>query len=262
MTLNIGMGTIKQVCELAVRAGEEIMKVYNSDFAIESKEDSSPVTEADRRAEALITKAIREEITDVIPIVGEEAVSDGQIPDVAGQPFWLIDPLDGTKEFIKRGKEFTVNIALIEIGLPMLGVVHLPATGDTFWGSRMGSFATIAGSAPKQIACRPAPTDGLIAMVSRSHKTPQVDEFLSGFTIKKEISASSSMKFCRIATGQADLYPRFGRTMEWDTAAGHAVVRFAGGSVRKTDGSELMYGKPDFENPDFIVSGAENSSEH
>lgn len=262
MTLNIGMGTINQVCELALRAGEEIMQVYRGDFAVETKDDASPVTEADRRAEYLITKAIRAEITDAFPIVGEEAVSEGRTPDVTGQPFWLIDPLDGTKEFVKRGKEFTVNIALIEIGLPMLGVVHLPATGDMFWGSRYGSFAVVAGGAPRQIACRPAPADGLIAMVSRSHRTPEVDGFLADYRIKKEISAGSSMKFCRIATGQADLYPRFGRTMEWDTAAGHAVVRFAGGSVRKTDGNELMYGKPEFENPDFIVSGAEDSSTH
>ncbi|MCG8511760.1 MAG: 3'(2'),5'-bisphosphate nucleotidase CysQ, partial [Rhodospirillales bacterium] len=189
MTLNIGMGTIKQVCELATRAGKEIMEAYESDFAVEAKDDSSPVTEADRRAEALITKAIREEITDVFPIVGEEAVSEGRIPEVMGQPFWLIDPLDGTKEFIKRGKEFTVNIALIEIGLPMLGVVYLPATGDMFWGSRYGSFATVAGSAPRQIACRPVPTDGIVAMVSRSHKTPAVDEYLADFNVKKEISA-------------------------------------------------------------------------
>jgi 3'(2'), 5'-bisphosphate nucleotidase len=260
VTLNIGMGLIKQVCEMATRAGEEIMEVYRTDFAVEAKDDNSPVTEADRRAEALITDAIRAEITDAFPIVGEEAVSEGHAPNVTGQPFWLIDPLDGTKEFVKRGKEFTVNIALIEIGLPMLGVVHLPATGDTFWGSRYGSFATVAGGAPRQIACRAMPSEGIVAMVSRSHKTPEVDKYLADLKIGKEISAGSSMKFCRVAMGQADLYPRFGRTMEWDTAAGHAVVRFAGGRVCKTDGTELMYGKPEFENPDFIVSGAETQS--
>ncbi|MBL6946381.1 MAG: 3'(2'),5'-bisphosphate nucleotidase CysQ [Rhodospirillales bacterium] len=233
------------------------MEVYDSDFAVESKNDNSPVTEADRRAEALITDAIRKDITDVFPIVGEEAVSDGIIPDVTGQPFWLLDPLDGTKEFIKRGTEFTVNIALIEIGIPVLGVVHVPATGDTYWGSRYGSFATTGGSAERQIFCRPQPDDGVVAVVSKSHKTPEVDEYLKQFTVRKEIGAGSSLKFCRLATGNADLYPRMGRTMEWDTAAGHAVLRFAGGKVLTLEDKELFYGKSGFENPDFVASGAD-----
>ena len=257
MTVNLGLGTIQQLCDLSVRAGREIMDVFQSDFAVESKDDASPVTEADRRAEAVITEAIRREITDAFPIVGEEAVSAGHIPEIAEGPFWLVDPLDGTKEFVKRGKDFTVNIALIEIGIPIFGVVHLPATGDTFWGSRAGAFATVAGSAARKISCRPCPTDGVTALVSRSHRTPEVDAYLANYTVNKEISAGSSLKFCRVATGEADLYPRFGRTMEWDTAAGHAVLRFAGGHVHTVEGRELTYGKPGFENPDFIASGIE-----
>lgn len=253
MTLNIGLGLIDQICELSARAGREIMDIFNRGFDVETKDDGSPVTEADQRAETLITDAIRGQITDAFPIVGEEAVAAGHIPEVAGQPFWLIDPLDGTKEFINRRKEFTVNIALIETGLPVLGVVHCPASGDTYWGSRNGAFATIAGGAPRPIACRQPEEDGVIALVSRSHRTPEVDAYLSRFTVRKEISAGSSVKFCRVATGEADLYPRFGRTMEWDTAAGHGVLRFAGGHVRTTEGAELTYGKPGFENPDFIA---------
>ncbi len=257
MTVNIGLGTIKRVCDLSILAGREIMNVYREGFSVETKDDDSPVTVADQRAETLITKAIREEITDAYPIVGEEAVSAGIIPDVTGQPFWLIDPLDGTKEFIRRGKDFTVNIALVELGVPVFGVVHTPATGDIFWGSRNGAFAMVAGGAARQIFCRPSPAEGVTALVSRSHRTPEVDAYLAHFTVAKEISAGSSLKFCRVALGEADLYPRFGRTMEWDTAAGHAVLRFAGGHVHTVEGRELAYGKPEFENPDFIASGLE-----
>lgn len=256
MTLNIGQGLIRQLCDLANLAGKEIMEVYNGGFDVETKGDGSPVTVADQRAEALITRTIREEISDKIPIVGEEAVSDGKIPEVGSEPFWLVDPLDGTKEFINKRKEFTVNIALIELGLPVFGVVHCPATGDTYWGSRAGAFASIARNAPRPIACRQPDDDGIIALVSRSHRAPEIDEFLATLPIKKEISAGSSVKFCRIAKGEADIYPRVGRTMEWDTAAGHAVLRFAGGSVRTEDGAELGYGKPGFENPNFIAGNA------
>ena len=255
MTPDISLRLIDQVRDIAVRAGREIMAVYNSDFQVDAKDDKSPVTEADRRAEALITEAIRGEVSDAFPIVGEEAVADGHIPNVSGDPFWLVDPLDGTKEFIGRRTEFTVNIALIELGLPVLGVVHLPATGDVYWGSRHGAFAVTDGSAPQTIGCRQAPAEGLIAIVSRSHRSPEIDEYLAPFKISKEISAGSSMKFCRVATGAADLYPRLGRTMEWDTAAGHAVLRFAGGSVRTLEGEELRYGKPEFENPHFVARG-------
>ncbi len=255
MTINITNHFINQVRDLAARAGKEIMEIFNAGFTVETKADKSPVTEADRRAETLITNAIREEITSSFPIVGEEAVAAGNIPDVGGTPFWLVDALDGTKEFIKKGPEFTVNIALIENARPVLGVVHAPALKSAYWGSPLGAFAETGGSQPAAISCRRPPADGLVAFVSKSHKTPKVDDYLKQFTIKKEISASSSLKFCRLAAGRADIYPRFGRTMEWDTAAAHAVLAAAGGRVEKFDGAPLGYAKPGFENPDFVAFG-------
>jgi len=232
VTLAIGLRLIDQVRDLARLAAAEVMAVYNSDFKVEAKDDRSPVTEADRRAEILITEGIRREITDRILIVGEEATAEGGAPEVKGQPFWLIDPLDGTKEFVRKGTDFTVNIALIEAGRPVLGVIHVPASGDSFWGSRHGTFASMGGGRPRQIFCRPQPKDGVVAIVSRSHRTPETDEFLKRFTVTHEISVGSSLKFCRVAAGEADLYPRMGRTMEWDTAAGHAILRFAEASCR------------------------------
>jgi 3'(2'), 5'-bisphosphate nucleotidase len=253
--LNIGLGLAKQVVGIARRAGNEIMKIYRTDFDVQAKGDNSPVTKADRAAEEIITRAIREGITSTFPVVAEEAAAAGNMPDVEGRAFWLVDPLDGTKEFINRNGEFTVNIALIEHGKPVLGIVHLPATNVTYFGLNTGSFM-LKGSEPRvQIRCRAAPKAGLTALVSRSHKTPEVDIYLKDFKIASETSAGSSLKFCRVAEGVADIYPRLGRTMEWDTAAGHAVVRFASGVVRDLDGNELAYGKPGFENPHFVCAG-------
>ncbi len=257
MTLNIGLGLMRQVVELAKQAGEEIMKVYNSGFTVKTKADDSPVTQADRIAETLITETIKKKISAQFPVVGEEAFADGKVADVTGTPFWLVDALDGTKEFVKLGSEFTVNIALIDIGKPMLGVVHAPAINATYWGSCNGAFAETDGAQPRQINCRRRPGDGLVAMVSRSHRTPQVDEYLAQFTIKKEISSGSSIKFCQVAAGRADIYPRMGRTMEWDTGAGHAVLIYAGGQAKDLDGNILKYGKQGFENPSFVAMGVE-----
>lgn len=255
--LNIGLGLAKQIAGIAQRAGVEIMRIYRTDFDVEAKGDASPVTQADRVAEDIITRAIREGITSSIPIVGEEATADTGAPEVGTGPFWLVDPLDGTKEFINRNGEFTVNIALIEHAKPVLGVVHLPAQNVTYVGLNMGAFV-MKGNAPRvDIHCRAVPAEGLTALVSRSHRTPEIDGYLADFKIAHEASAGSSLKFCRVAEGAADIYPRLGRTMEWDTAAGHAVVRFAGGVVRDLDGNELSYGKPGFENPHFVVAGPE-----
>lgn len=256
MSITIDPGLVDSVRRIAIEAGDAIMEVYNSDFAVENKDDKSPVTEADRRAETLILDALRGDLRTPYPIVAEEEVASGRVPQVNGSPFWLVDPLDGTKEFIKRAGEFTVNIALIEGGRPQLGVVHVPALGDTYWGSPLGAFASFAGAGAQPIACRPVPAKGLVAVASRSHRNPELDEFLAQFDLAESISSGSSVKFCLVACGKADLYPRTGRTMEWDTAAGHAVVRFAGGSVTRMDGSELLYGKPGFDNPHFIVRGA------
>lgn len=257
MTVNISLSVIEKVTDIAKRAGRAIMEVYEKGTKVETKVDGSPVTEADRRAEDLILAAIRKEITADFPIVAEESVAAGRAPDLTGKtvPFWLVDPLDGTKEFISRNGEFTVNIALIDAGRPVLGVVHAPAINQTFVGSQYGTVAEMGGAAPRLVACRRPPAEGLSVLVSRSHKSPETDVFLSKFTVRKEVSAGSSLKFCRVATGLADLYPRLGRTMEWDTAAGHAVLRYAGGKVVKLDGGELFYGKPGYENPHFVAHG-------
>ena len=255
MVVNVTQTMVEQVRDIALRAGRTIMEVYNTDFAVEAKGDNSPVTEADRRADDLIVKAIREEITDAFPIVSEEAFQEGSALQVAQGPFWLVDPLDGTKQFVERRGEFTVNIALIDAGFPVLGIVHAPPTAATYWGSRNGAFAMTGGAPAQRIAVRKAPSTGLAVCVSRSHRTPQVDEYLKTFKVAEEISSGSSIKFCLVAAGRCDLYPRMGRTMEWDTAAGHAVVRFAGGSVDRLDGTPLTYGKVGFENPDFVVKG-------
>ena len=272
MSLDISADMVERVRDIALRAGEAILAVYNSDFAVDRKEDTSPVTEADRRAEVLILEAIRREVTDAFPIVAEEEMAEGAMTQINAGPFWLVDPLDGTKEFIKRQGEFTVNIALIENGRPQLGVVHAPAIGSTYWGSRHGAFATTGGARPWRIACRPMPEKGLVAVASKSHRdrdanphseanpkshrNPELEAFLAWFDLAESISSGSSIKFCLVAAGRADLYPRTGRTMEWDTAAGHAVVQFAGGSVTDMANRELTYGKPGFENPHFIVRGA------
>ncbi len=259
MTLNITLSMVETVGEIAKRAGAEIMNIYETDFAVDAKADASPVTEADRVAEALIVEALGREITSEFPVVAEEAFAAGVVPDIDGAAaFWLVDGLDGTKEFVKRNNEFTVNIALIETGRPLIGVVHAPAINATYWGSSYGTFAETDGAAARQVSCRPRPSGGLVAAVSRSHRGAEVDEFLSQFQIDKEIAAGSSLKFGLVATGRADLYPRLGRTMEWDIAAGHAVVRFAGGCVADLDGVEIGYGKPGFENPSFVAWGAES----
>jgi 3'(2'), 5'-bisphosphate nucleotidase len=256
MPLNITVGLSEQIGEIARRAGRVIMDIYRTDFDVEAKGDSSPVTKADKEAEDLIFRSIREGITSEYPMVGEEAASAGNIPDIAGRPFWIIDPLDGTKEFVSRNGEFTVNIALVENGLPVLGVVHLPVTDDTYIGTRAGSFAQYGGSGTAgQIQCRKPAADGLVAIASRSHGSEAVEKHLEGLPVKERIGAGSSLKFCRVAEGKADIYPRFGPTMEWDTAAGHAVLMYAGGEVVKEDGTPLQYGKPGFRNPFFIARG-------
>lgn len=243
---------INDLVAIAKRAGVAIMDIYKTDFAVETKDDNSPVTLADKAADSLILAALKDEIRTPFPIVTEETFQEGETTVDAAQPFWLIDPLDGTKQFVAKRGEFTVNIALIVKGAPVLGVVHAPAIDATYWGSPDGAFAEHGGMV-RAISVRPVPEDGLAAVVSRSHKTPETDAFLEHFTVTEEVSSGSSIKFCRIAEGAADIYPRFGRTMEWDTAAGHAVVTHAGGVVLKPGGTPLDYGKTGLDNPNFVV---------
>ncbi len=235
-------------------AGDVIMSIYATDFEVRGKSDESPVTEADEKAEAAILPALRK-LTPDIPIVSEEAASAGHIPDVAGR-FWLVDPLDGTKEFISRNGEFTVNIALIEDHRPVLGVVLAPALGRLFAGAQgIGAFVEEHG-VRRDIRARAVPAEGLTVVASRSHGDAEaLEKFLAGRRVASQTNAGSSLKLCLVATGEADIYPRLGRTMEWDIAAGNAVLLAAGGSVRTLDGAELVYGKPDFANPHFYASG-------
>ena len=242
-------------CSIAEGAGHEILSVYHGDFEVRSKADASPVTDADERAEQLILESLSRIAPDT-PVVAEESVAAGHIPEIGEDPFLLVDPLDGTKEFVSRNGEFTVNIALIENGFPVLGVVHLPVLDETYWTNGDGEAWRNRGGEQARIHCR-APGDELVAVASRSHSNRETDEYLSRFPIKERIAAGSSLKFCRIAEGAADIYPRIGRTMEWDIAAGHAVLAAAGGRVMTLDEVPLRYGKPGFDNPPIVARGLE-----
>lgn len=245
---------INPVCDLAIAAGALIMRFYREgghDTAI--KADKSPVTDADMAANRLIVDKLREWAPH-IPVVSEE----GDKPDVGEAPlFWLVDPLDGTRSFIRRRGEFTVNIALIENKVPVFGVIYLPVQEMLYYGSTAyGAFRQPSTDAPRRIHARVQPEEGATAIVSMSHLDPKTEAFLGTITVAARSSASSSLKFCRVAEGVADIYPRFGPTSEWDTAAGHAIVNAAGGSVTHLDGTPFTYAKrPDFRNPGFVVRG-------
>ncbi len=255
MSVTVDMDLMLQVAKITQRAGAEIMKIYATDFDVDTKDDSSPVTAADKAAEAIILPALRDELSIKFPIISEEAASEGHIPDVSGSPYWLVDPLDGTKEFISRNGEFTVNIGLIENGTPILGAVYAPVIGMTYIGGAPGAFCQSGDGDFATMSCRALPEKGVVALVSRSHRSAEIDDYLERFDIGEEFSAGSSLKFCRVAEGKADLYPRLGRTMEWDTAAAHGVLKFAGGHVETLDGNDLCYGKPGLENPHFVAYG-------
>lgn len=239
----------------ARRAGEAILDVYRTDFDVETKADYSPVTQADLDAEAIILDVLRT-LTPDIPVVAEEEVSSGGLPDV-GDVFWLVDPLDGTREFMNRNGEFTVNIALVENRRPVLGVVHAPARRLTFAGSVRDGATRQEGDGPaRKVTVRTPPAEGLTVVSSRRHGSSSENEkFLNGRTVANRVTCGSSLKFCVVAAGEADLYPRFGPTMEWDTAAGHAVLAAAGGCLTTPGGNDFLYRKPDFRNPNFIAWG-------
>jgi 3'(2'), 5'-bisphosphate nucleotidase len=243
------------VVALAERAGGVILEHYREGVETRAKADASPVTVADEAAEAVILAGLAE-LTPAIAVVAEETVAGGHVPALKDGPFWLVDPLDGTKEFLSRNGEFTVNIALIEGHEPVLGVVLAPARGQVWWGARGQGAMTREGGAARVIAVRPRPASGAVAVASRSHSDAETEAFLDREGVAQRISAGSSLKFCLVAEGKADLYPRFGPTMEWDTAAGHAVLAAAGGRVTTRDGAPFLYRKPDFRNPGFIARGA------
>jgi 3'(2'), 5'-bisphosphate nucleotidase len=249
---------------LAERAGKIALAYYaeTGEIAVREKADDSPVTEADVATEEFLLEALGK-LTPDIPVVSEEASEmAGGTPQIdAERPFWLVDPLDGTREFISRNGEFTVNVALIEGRRPVAGVVHAPAlamtwTGGTGEGGRPQAYFNETDRPLTLVSARPVPPEGETVVASRRHGSgARFEDFLAGRKIAGRVTAGSSLKFCLIATGKADLYPRFGRTMEWDTAAGQAVLEAAGGRVQTLDGTPLAYGKPGFANPDFVACG-------
>jgi len=239
----------------AIAAGAAIMHIYASDFAVEHKSDASPVTLADGQAEAIILRHLAEAAPE-IPVIAEEQAEVLGLPDRIPERFWLVDPLDGTKEFIRRNGEFTVNIALIEGDRPVLGVIGIPARSLVYGAAGPGSAYRADGTGRTSITARPCPPAGATVAYSRSHAdTPRLETWLAQHRIAARIVAGSALKFCLVAEGAADLYPRFGPTMEWDTAAGQALVEAAGGSVTMLDGTPFRYGKPGFRNPGFVVRG-------
>jgi 3'(2'), 5'-bisphosphate nucleotidase len=243
---------------LALEAGDAIMEVYRrDDIGVRAKADDSPVTEADEAADALISAGLRAAFPDTALVTEEQAASHGQ--DVA--TFWIVDPLDGTKEFVKRRGDFTVNIAYVEEGVPVRGVVYAPAKGRLFYTDAEGRSVEETGPFDKEapgptepISVRPPDNSALLVVASKSHRDKATDDYIGRYAVSDTRSAGSSLKFCLVATGEADLYPRLGPTMEWDTAAGHAVLAGAGGRVvRFEDHAPLRYGKEGFANPRFIA---------
>lgn len=245
----------------AREAGQAANRIYHGSFTVHTKSDDSPVTAADHVAEEIILNALRRHAPG-IAVVAEEQAAAGHIPVIA-QEFFLVDPLDGTKEFIEKRGDFTVNIALIRHTAPALGVVYAPATGQLFaadvaTGDAQRAWLDPETAAPADFTAmrvREIPAAGITAVASRSHRTPQTDAYLARYTVAELVAVGSSLKFCLVAAGEADLYPRLGPTMEWDTAAGHAVLLAAGGHVLGPDGEPLGYGKPQFRNPWFVASG-------
>jgi len=243
---------------LALEAGDVIMEIYNSDdFDVRAKSDDSPVTAADEAADALISKGLRAAFPDVLLVTEEQADSH----DLQADEFLIVDPLDGTKEFVLRRGDFTVNIAYIKNGSPIRGVVYAPYRERMFFTradgqsvEEMGPFSKDAQGEVKEINVSTPDNDALMIVASKSHRDQATDDYINKYAVKDSRSAGSSLKFCLVATGEADIYPRVGRTMEWDTAAGHAVLNGAGGAVvRFDDHSPLTYGKPIYENPFFIA---------
>lgn len=248
----------------AMAAGKAILEIYEAGIDVRLKADQSPVTDADQKAEAIILSWL-ENYFPVIPVVAEESVAAGRVPNIEGKAFFLVDPLDGTKEFVNRHDDFTVNIALIDKGNPVLGVVYAPALGVVYSAEagRAEKFIVTPAFQMEErliIGCR-SHGDRLTAIGSRSHNSEETESFLSKHRIAGYSAIGSSLKFCLLAEGLADIYPRFSRTMEWDTAAGDAILRAAGGETLTMQGTPLTYGKQgqgndvDFANPFFVSRG-------
>lgn len=243
---------VEVIRALALQAGEKIMEVYaRDDFGVRVKSDDSPVTEADEAADALISAGLRAAFPEIALVTEEQSESHS----VKADRFFIVDPLDGTKEFVHRRGDFTVNIALVENGMPTLGVVYAPAKKRLFYTDASGqTVEESTDGSLKPLRVNTPDNDALIVVASKSHRDAALEDYIAQYKVADSAAAGSSLKFCLLAAGEADLYPRLGRTMEWDTAAGHAVLLGAGGQVvRFDDHSPLTYGKPIYENPFFIA---------
>jgi len=250
---------INLICDIARAAGAEILQIYQSDFGFETKGDGSPLTQADQKAHMLIEKQLQA-LTPDIPVLSEESIDEVGDARLAWSCYWLVDPLDGTKEFIKRNGEFTVNIALIDEGTPYMGVVYAPVLDTLYFAIKgEGAWKVSAHADPERIYTRKLDLEKVEIVASRSHLSDEVKVFASSFDAYSEkvnlISMGSSLKLCLVAEGRADVYPRLGLTSEWDTAASQCVVEAAGGKVFDCGLQPLRYGKPDILNPWFIVAG-------
>lgn len=249
---------VAEMRQLALFAGDKIMEIYDADdFDVKQKSDDSPVTAADEAADKIISDGLRAAFPDMMLVTEEQSDTHS----ASGNTFLIVDPLDGTKEFIHRRGDFTVNIALVEDGVPTRGVVYAPAKGRMFFTQadgqsveETGAFDKASVGALTPISVSEPDNSALMVVASKSHRDQATDDYINKYGVKDMKSAGSSLKFCLIATGEADIYPRLGRTMEWDTAAGHAVLNGAGGAVvRFDDQTPLTYGKEDFANPFFIA---------
>jgi 3'(2'), 5'-bisphosphate nucleotidase len=251
--LTSSISLLETLIRLVAEGGEIAMRHHGKLASVQSKADSSPLTEADLAVDAHLCAGLLAAFPD-IPVVTEERAAS-HAAGFAGKRFFLVDPIDGTKEFVAERGEFTINIGLIEYGVPVAGAVFAPAVGRLFVGARgEGAYEMDAGGGNRRRLSTATPDNGaLVVVATRSHPTPETDAFLAANAIGRLTNAGSSLKFCLLAAGEADLYPRFGPTMEWDTAAGQAVLAAAGGKVEKISGEPLDYGKPGYRNPFFIA---------
>ncbi len=246
---------VAAVCEVAREAGKATLQFYGGAVSVERKGDDSPLTAADKASHTLILDALRR-LTPDIPVLSEESSEMDVAERRKWSTFWLVDPLDGTKEFIKGTGEFTVNIALISGTEPVLGVVHVPVTGVTYWGRQGGgAFKVHPGEEPVALHTRAAHLDRLVIVASKDHAGPCVETLLRRLTSASTTSLGSSLKFCLVAEGRADFYPRLQPTCEWDTAAAQCVLEAAGGAVTDTEGQRLTYNKERITNPSFLAFG-------
>ena len=246
---------IDSLIKIAEEAGDSIMKIYETDFDHEKKKDNSPLTVADLASNKIICESLKN-LTPKIPILSEE---NSYIPfeeRSLWNEYWLIDPLDGTKEFINKNGEFTVNIALIRNHEPIFGLIYAPALHKIFWGCKdHGSFMKSSKDKAKELFTSKQANKPIRVVSSRSHKSKDLSEFLNNLDDYIEDSLGSSLKLCLVASGEADLYPRFGKTSEWDIAAGHAIIKFAGGLITDMMGKDIKYNlKEDLINPNFFAA--------